>query len=361
MCIVFVALAVSWPRIVAWYEFRRQFEPLGRNVGGYPEYRHRKSGIVFVKLPGGTFRMGSPASEPEHGDDEGPRHEVILSPFLVAKYEVTQAQWKRVMGTSPSKFKGDDLPVEQVAWDDCQEFCEKTGLSLPTEAQWEYACRARTTGRYSGTGNLSDMGWHHSNSGGTTHPAGGKAANQFGLHDMHGNVAEWVEDCYQADFYQQLVNVGEPAVDPVCDMPGSGYEPGPQYGRPLGLALSPARSTGAAGGSSTPGTLARPSAATPPRRSATSTSGFAPRGRCGDALLLSCPRRDAAWRGRGGRRPRATGAGLPDRALNAPRNTVNPRTREWSSAHAAPTRAPLSCGHRRVQALRIAANDLRGL
>ena len=91
----------------------------------------------------------------------------------------------------------DALPVEQVAWDDCQEFCTKSGLSLPTEAQWEYACRAGTAGPFSGTANLDEMGWYRQNSGGTTHPVGEKQPNDFGLYDMHGNVWEWCEDWYQ--------------------------------------------------------------------------------------------------------------------------------------------------------------------
>ena len=88
--------------------------------------------------------MGSPESEPGRNQVEI-QHEVTLSPFLIAKFEVSQAEWKRVMGSNPSEFKGDELPVENVSWDDIQEFEEKTGLTLPTEAQWEYACRAGTS------------------------------------------------------------------------------------------------------------------------------------------------------------------------------------------------------------------------
>lgn len=88
--------------------------------------------------------MGSPESEGGRKDDEGPVHKVTLSPFLIAKYEVSQAEWKKVMGDNPSKFKGDALPVELVSWEDCQEFCKKTGLSLPTEAQWENPTTAAT-------------------------------------------------------------------------------------------------------------------------------------------------------------------------------------------------------------------------
>jgi formylglycine-generating enzyme required for sulfatase activity len=116
------------------------------------------------------------------------------------------------MGTNLSFFKGQDLPVE-VSWEDCREFCEKTGLEFPTEAQWEYACRAGATGPYSGTGNPDEMGWHHGNSGRTTHPVGGKNPNGFGLHDMHGNVMEWCQDVYDEEFYAKP---GATTKDPAC-------------------------------------------------------------------------------------------------------------------------------------------------
>ncbi len=102
-----------------------------------------------------------------------------LSPFLVAKYEVSQAEWKRVMVNNPSRSKGDALPVEQVAWEDCQEFCRKTGLSLPTEAQWEYACRAGKAGPFAGTGELDEMEWSKENSGVRAHEVGEKPPNDF--------------------------------------------------------------------------------------------------------------------------------------------------------------------------------------
>ena len=121
------------------------------------------------------------------------------------------------MEVNPSYSKGDAFQVEQVRWEDCQEFCEKSRLTLPTEAQWEYACRAGTSGPFAGTGNLDDMGWYDKNSGRTPHPVGEKQANDFGLHDMHGNVWEWCEDWYQKDFYQESTD----ARDPLCATPGS--------------------------------------------------------------------------------------------------------------------------------------------
>ncbi len=215
---VVVVGIIAWDELVAWRTFWRDFEGLGKNAQGRPEYRHLETGIVFVALPRGTFDMGSPETESGRGGNEGPVHKVRLSPFLIAKYEVSQAEWKKVMGDNPSAFKDDTLPVEQVSWDDCQEFCTKTGLSLPTEAQWEYACRAGTSGPFAGTGNLDDMGWHRKNSGGRrTHPVGEKKPNQFGLHDMHGNVSEWCEDWYQWDYYCE-----GSVVEPLCHNTVSG-------------------------------------------------------------------------------------------------------------------------------------------
>lgn len=179
------------------------FSFAGRNAQGLAEYRHEMTGILFVRIPGGKSSMGSPRDEPGRRPDEGPAHEVELGPFLLAKHEVTQAQWELVMGKNPSYFRGSDLPVEQVSWEDCQEFCKKTGLSLPTEAQWEYACRAGEEGPYPEGGELDDFAWYEKDAGRRTHPAGEKRPNAFGLHDMRGNVWEWCEDVYDPDFYEK--------------------------------------------------------------------------------------------------------------------------------------------------------------
>ena len=198
------------------------FTPEGKNREGYRQWRHDATGIAFVELPGGEFEMGSPDSEAGHEPSET-LHQVTLSPFLIGKYEVTQAEYERVMDENPSHFKGPQLPVEKVSWSNLHNpdrFLERTGLSLPSDAQWEYACRAGQPGPISGTGKLDDMGWHGGNSdtgsGRETHPVGQKLPNQFGLHDMHGNVFEWVADTFEPSFYASPEGAGP---DPLHEGP----------------------------------------------------------------------------------------------------------------------------------------------
>jgi serine/threonine protein kinase len=158
------------------------------------EFLHNQTGIEFVHIGEGTFMMGS-----NKDDREKPIHPVMLSPYLMAKYPCTQAEWQNAMGNNPSYFKGDNRPVEQVSWNDCQKFCQKTGLKLPSEAQWEYACRAGSTGKWCFGDNeslLSEYAWYDKNSCAQTHAVGEKQPNAFGLYDMHGNVWEWCEDWY---------------------------------------------------------------------------------------------------------------------------------------------------------------------
>ncbi|MCK5186430.1 MAG: formylglycine-generating enzyme family protein [Deltaproteobacteria bacterium] len=176
-----------------------------------PKYMTNSIDMEFVLIPAGEFDMGSPSSEVGRYDDEGPVHHVTISEvFYISKYEVTQKQWREVMGTDLSDFKGDDLPVEQVSWNDVQEFIrilnEKEGTDkyrLPSEAEWEYAARAGTTTRYSFGDDASELGdyaWYINNSERETHPIGQKKSNPWGLYDMHGNVWEWVQDEYHGSY-----------------------------------------------------------------------------------------------------------------------------------------------------------------
>ncbi len=171
--------------------------PRGRNAQGREEYVHDRTGILLVMIPAGEFMMGSPAAEPDRNSNETQHLVRISRPFLIGKYEVTQAQWRFVMDSNPSEFKnaGEEVAVENVSWEDAQEFCRKIGVALPTEAQWEYACRAGTTGAIPGS-SLDAIAWHKGNSGGTTNRVGTRQPNAWGLHDMIGNVWEWCGDWY---------------------------------------------------------------------------------------------------------------------------------------------------------------------
>jgi len=159
--------------------------------------------VEMVSLPAGQFLMGS--SESDYGK---PQHQVKVNSFAIGKYPVTQAQYQAVMGNNPSHFKNNPQnPVEQVSWDDAQAFCQKlseiTGKNyrLPTNSEWEYACRAGTTTTYyfgDDASELEDYGWYKKNSNDTTHIVGQKKPNGWGLYDMHGNVCEWCADtCVQ--------------------------------------------------------------------------------------------------------------------------------------------------------------------
>jgi formylglycine-generating enzyme required for sulfatase activity/serine/threonine protein kinase len=171
-------------------------EDLGKNI---------KLEIVFI--PAGKFKMGSPASEPGRQPNET-QHEVTLTkPFYLGKHEVMQEQWERVMGNNSSNFKGPRLPVTNVSWEDCQEFIKKlnaktnSGYRLPTEAEWEYACRAGTQTPYSCGDKIMPADANYNESGkGKAITVGSYKPNAFGLYDMHGNVWEWCEDYYRADY-----------------------------------------------------------------------------------------------------------------------------------------------------------------
>ena len=192
-----------------------------------------ETGLVLVLIPGGEFLMGSPEDESDRASNEGPVHRVKLRPFLLSKYELTQGQWLRVSGQNPSQHKAGTVvppkklatllhPVENVSWNDAQEFLPRLGLGLPSEAQWEYACRAGTTTAWwsgdskaslQGKANLADLfckqngappSWQYEeslNDGHTVHaPIGSFQANAFGLHDTAGNVFEWVQDAWHGNY-----------------------------------------------------------------------------------------------------------------------------------------------------------------
>ena len=168
------------------------------------------NGIKYnmVWVDGGTFRMGATSEQGSDAYldaylDEKPVHSVTLSGYYIGKTEVTQALWKAVMGSNPSRFKGDNRPVEGVSWDECQEFIRKlnslTGrhFRLPTEAEWEFACRGGNNSRgykYSGSNYIDNVAWYDGNSGNKTHPVATKLPNELGIYDMSGNVWERCSD-----------------------------------------------------------------------------------------------------------------------------------------------------------------------
>jgi len=174
-------------------------------------------------IPPGSFLMGSPETESGRDADERPRAVEISHGLWLAETPVTQALWRAVMATNPGRFAGSERPVEEVSWEDCQRFCARLneivpglGARLPTEAEWEHACRAGTTtatwvGDLHIDGDLAPeldaIAWYSGNSGGETHPVRGKAPNPLGLHDMLGNVWEWCSDWWST-------YGAEPAVDP---------------------------------------------------------------------------------------------------------------------------------------------------
>ncbi len=162
----------------------------------------------MVYIEGGSFQMGS--EDVEADDDEVPVHEVQIKNFYIGKYEITQAQWKNIMGKNPSYFRGDDFPVECVSWEDVQRFIKrlnaKTGkhYRLPTEAEWEYAAKGGNLSKnykYSGSDALQEIAWYIENSDSLSHICGNKQPNELGIHDMCGNVHEWCSNRYDSLSY----------------------------------------------------------------------------------------------------------------------------------------------------------------
>ena len=172
--------------------------------------------MIFVS--GGSFTMGASVSDTYAFNDERPAHQVELSNFYIGKYLITQAQWVKIMGTNPSRIKGTDLPVENISWNDVQEFLIKLNVStgkkyrLPTEAEWEYAARGGCKSqrfKYSGSDDINKVAWYRGNAEGKTHPVGSKAPNELGIYDMTGNVYEWCQDFYSSRYYE-----GAPSQNP---------------------------------------------------------------------------------------------------------------------------------------------------
>jgi formylglycine-generating enzyme required for sulfatase activity len=173
-------------------------------------FKEKELGMDFLQIPGGLFMMGDTFGDGM--EDETPVHEVRIDGFWMGMYQVTQAQWRRLMPENPSKFKGETHPVEQVSWHSVQTFIEKMmeanegkfRFDLPTEAQWEYAARSGGKAElYAGGDDVDHLAWYEANSGAMTHPVGLKLANGLGLHDMSGNVWEWCKDIFHSDAYNR--------------------------------------------------------------------------------------------------------------------------------------------------------------
>ncbi len=180
----------------------------GGEINTVKEYRHDVTGMIFVLVPGGSFKMGSEANEGEQ-----PVHQVKVKSFLISKYEVTQKAWGKVMPKKDTVYVGDDLPMAKVSWEECTMFCQKQQLKLPTEAQWEYACRAGTFSTFFWGEEMSDdYVWYSGNSKKIS-PVGQKKPNAFGLFDMLGNVQEWCLDKWKRNYEGVSENGDDPWLD----------------------------------------------------------------------------------------------------------------------------------------------------
>jgi formylglycine-generating enzyme required for sulfatase activity len=202
--------------------------------------------LEMVLIPAGEFLMGSPDSDRQAQSNEKPQHRVrITKPFYMGKYKVTQDQWDALMGSNSSAFRGPKYPVNAVSWDNCQAFIKKLNdkfrpqggkFHLPTEAQWEYACRAGSTTQWSfgdDVSKLGDYAWYQGNAEEAIHPLGLKKPNAWGLYDIHGDLWEWCADTYDRRYYSV-----SPTDDPVGPstagyrvLRGGSWNVGPEYAR----------------------------------------------------------------------------------------------------------------------------------
>ncbi len=177
-----------------------------------PEKITNSIGVDLVLLPAGSFVMGSPYEEKWHQNDELVQNVTLSNSFYMSAAEITQAQWESIMGFNRSDNKGNDLPVEKISWKDAVSFCEKLSAKegktyrLPTEAEWEYACRAGSDLSIGSVGDLQSSAWYSENSDNVTHPVKQKQANAWGLYDMLGNVSEWCADIYEKK-YPETVSI----------------------------------------------------------------------------------------------------------------------------------------------------------
>jgi formylglycine-generating enzyme required for sulfatase activity len=211
------------------------FVPFGRTAQGVLQYCHQKTDIMFVYIDGGAHRIGT---DYWRRDDDRPIHAVTLSPFLLARYEVSAQVWNEIMEAERLPDAGEEfLPMVEISWDDCQDFCSRTGLRLPTEAQWEFACRAGTGTAYGfgddleyeqanvrfpefdadpfpvHVGTVNSLPTEPSPTDPDRLPIGSFPPNDLGVADLVGNVAEWCEDAYEPDFYSSASASG---LDPIC-------------------------------------------------------------------------------------------------------------------------------------------------
>jgi len=188
--------------------------------------------------------MGSGADEPDFQPHEAPIHAAYLSPFLISKYEITQTEWQAVMGSNPSGFRGSpSLPVETVSWGDAQGFCSRLGLALPSVTQWEYACRADTRTAFHVGESLTASDANFGDAIGRTADVGSYPPNQFGLHDMHGNVAEWCADVQHPQFYSSSVALGPDPISTTGPEPDRRMHRGGFWGVRAGRCRSASKSS----------------------------------------------------------------------------------------------------------------------